>query len=219
MTHLTPSIINAMTNILEFYKVNYLFLDKDGGVCCGRTMKTSGNFEAAEELMNYNRRLILMSEAKTLVTSCPICLKIFKDDYKLPIEVIHHSEYILRLVEENNTSLKKENIKAVYHDPCELGRGIGVYEAPRELLEKALNLVDSGYDKENSLCCGGSLANIILNSQERNIINKDVLNKLLVNSPEMLITSCPLCKKTFHKNTQLPIKDIAEVIDLAINHK
>jgi Fe-S oxidoreductase len=212
MTHLTPSIKKAMIYILDESRTDYVFLDKDGGACCGRPMMLSGNFGGAEKLIEANKESILKSEAEILVTSCPICYKIFRKQYNLPIRVMHHSEFILALVNSGSLSINKSALRAVYHDPCELGRGSKVYEEPRELLNHAVDLVSSPYEMENALCCGGSLGNIMLNYEEKDRINQSVWKEMMTNHPEVLVTACPLCKKTFNKNAPLPVKDIAEIV-------
>ena len=212
MTHLTPAIKKAMIKILDHSKTDYVFIDKDGNACCGRPMMTIGNFEAANKLIEHNKDIILKSEAEILVTSCAICYRIFKDNYNLPVKVMHHSEFILHLVNTGQLSLDKSDLRAVYHDPCELGRGCGIYEEPRELLTHSLQLVGSAYEKENALCCGGSLGNIMLGYEEKNKINQNVWNEMMVNDPDVLVTACPLCKKTFTKNAPVPVRDIAEIV-------
>ncbi len=72
-------------------------------------MMTTGNFEAAAKLIDHNKNMILKSEAEILVTSCAICYRIFKDNYNLPIKVMHHSEFILDLVNKGQLSLDKSN--------------------------------------------------------------------------------------------------------------
>jgi hypothetical protein len=40
---------------------------------------------------------------------------------------------------------------------------------------------------------------------------------LIVNYPEVLVTACQLCKKTFNKNAPVPVKDIAEIVGDSLN--
>ncbi|NJO70438.1 MAG: hypothetical protein HC830_15165 [Bacteroidetes bacterium] len=109
--------------------------------------------------------------------------------------------------------MKKKNVRAVYHDPCELGRGSNVYKEPRKVLGKALNLVPVSQEKENALCCGGSLGNLGITTEQRNKITRDACEILLKDKPDMLVTSCPLCKKTFQKFSNVPVYDIAEIVN------
>ncbi len=212
MTHLTPGIKNAMIKILKNAGVNYFFMDEAGGLCCGRPLKLAGETRSAQKLVDYNRALIKKSRAKILLTSCPICYKIFKEDYDLNIEVLHHSEFLWRLIRQKQLLVNLHTTKIVYHDPCELGRGSGVYEAPRKLIEKVASLVPAGTKPNLSPCCGNSLANLQLQKKQVDLITQDALNSLLINKPDVLATSCPLCKKTFAKFSDTPVKDIAELV-------
>jgi Fe-S oxidoreductase len=125
---------------------------------------------------------------------------------------MHHTEYILKLVEVGILLLEKGNTKVVYHDPCELGRGLGIYEQPRILLDKVSRLLHTANEKEKALCCGGSLASFNLNAAQKNTIRDDALAALMRPNPDKLITSCPLCKKTFSKGTKVIVEDISEMI-------
>ncbi len=220
MTHLTPAILKSMKEIFALAKVKYWFMDEDKTACCGRPLMQVGQYEAAKKLIEHNRERILASGAKKLVVSCPICYKVFNEDYALPgIKVQHHSEYLLELMAENRLPIHKLPMRVVYHDPCELGRGSGIYHQPRLLLDEYTELVPMKNEKEASYCCGGSLANIKIQMNERNQIRDNVLDEYLGYQPDILATACPLCKKTFAKSNKLPVHDIAEVIYMAIQQK
>ena len=157
--------------------------------------------------------MILDSGAKKLLVTCPICYKVFKEDYHLPnIEVVHHSEYILDLVKNGRLKVNPSEIRAVYHDPCELGRGSHIYEQPRELLASTLTLVPMDREREKALCCGGSLANTKISMAERDILSGKAMEEFASYNPDVVVTSCPLCKKTFSKVNSVPVKDLAEVV-------
>jgi Fe-S oxidoreductase len=212
MSHLSPTIGRSMEKILKEAKVNYLFLDKNGSVCCGRPLKLSGQFEAAKKLVEHNRQQIISSGTKTLVTSCPICYKSFKEDYHLNIRVLHHSEYLLELILHRKISLHPTGKRVVFHDPCELGRGSGIYEQPRHLLNHFTDLKPLQHEKENAFCCGGSLGNLSINPDERCAIQKATAEYLKSAAPEVIATSCPMCKKSIAQFSDAPVKDIAELV-------
>ena len=125
MSHLTPGIKESMLKIFETAGENYYFMDKDASICCGRPLMLAGQDKEARELINFNSEVIWKSGARILVTSCPICYKVFKDSYYLDVEVLHHSQYIRRIIEEGSVRMNYSHKKVVYHDPCELGRGSG----------------------------------------------------------------------------------------------
>jgi Fe-S oxidoreductase len=212
MTHLTPGIKNSMQKIFRAAGENYYFMDEEGGACCGRPLMLAGQDREARELINFNSEIIWKSGAHKLVTSCPICYKIFHESYHLGVEVLHHSQYIKRLIEEGALRLNYSHKKVVYHNPCELGRGSGIFDEPLEVLAHVTDLQRTEYDGENSLCCGGSLANLKLDSQKRSKIATDTASELTKCKPDILATACPLCKKTFSNVTNTKVADIAEIV-------
>ncbi len=213
MTNLTPSISTAISKILDKAEISYVHLDKDQTICCGRPLLLSGNLKGARELINKNREAIISSGCTTLLLSCPICYKMFKEEYDLKgIEVVHHSVYINNLVKSKRIVLKKTTDTCVYHDPCELGRGSGIYEQPRELLSSMMLLKDSPLQNNESICCGGSLGSISMPFAKRKIITGGSLDNLLTNDPDLLVTSCPLCLKTFTPLNSKRTADIAQVV-------
>jgi Fe-S oxidoreductase len=216
MTHLTPTIKNSMIKILEASGVKYKFIDEQGGVCCGRPLMLAGQDKEARELINYNSQMIWKSGARLLVTSCPICYKVFKESYYLDVEVLHHTQFIRMLMDEGLVKMNFIRKKVVYHSPCELGRGSGVYEAPKEILNHVARLEKTRYEDENSLCCGGSLANMKISSVDRKKIAIDAVNSLTLSNPDILATACPLCKKTFSAVTGTKVADISELVAEAL---
>lgn len=213
MGHLTPSIIQAMLTIFAKAKADYTFIDEKEGICCGRPLLLSGNQKAVSVLQDKNNALLNQSGATLLVTSCPICYKTFKEDYKLNMPVMHHSEYIRLLLRQGDIQPHNSELKTIFHNPCELGRGSDVYAAPEEVLQAVSHKLTTSYDNQNSLCCGGSLANLHLTASQRTQLSSEALKAYLAYHPDVLVTACPLCKKTFSKTeTSVPIKDIAEVV-------
>ncbi|MCX6326880.1 MAG: (Fe-S)-binding protein [Bacteroidia bacterium] len=219
MTHLSPTIKNSMIKILDASGVNYSFIDEQGGVCCGRPLMLAGQDKEARELVNYNSQMIWKSGAHTLVTSCPICYKVFKESYYLDIEVLHHTQFIKNLIDEGSVKLNFLRKNVVYHSPCDLGRGSGVYNEPREVLKHVSRLEKSKFEDENSLCCGGSLGNMKISYQKKNKIARDAAAELTKGNPDILATACPLCKKTFSSATETRVADISEIVAEALMHQ
>ena len=215
MTHLTPRIIKSVEKVFKSAGVNYIFADRDGGICCGRPLMLAGKTNAAYETISANRRMILESGCRTLVLSCPICYKIFKDEYALDgIEVLHYTQFIKRLVDEGKLKLTAGDERIVYHDPCELGRGCGVYKEPREVLAQAGTLVKATKEGDESICCGGSLGSLTLDTRDRAKITESSVGNLLANNPQTIVTACPLCLKTFSESVPETVKvqDFAETV-------
>jgi len=217
MTHLTPSIIKSTTALLDKAGVSWSMMDPDGGLCCGRPMLLAGRKEQAREMARINREIIKSSGCDILLLSCPICYKIFKENYKLSgIYVVHHSVFFDEMIHSQRIHVRKdESVKLAYHDPCELGRGCGIYDAPRSAISAVGKLVEAGKNREESICCGGSLGSISLNYEKRKDITLNSLRNMTVADPDTIVTACPLCQSTFSKYSDVPVKDISQIIDSA----
>lgn len=213
MTPLTPGVQRSMEQIFNTVNEDVWYADKEGGVCCGRPLMLSGETDAARKMVAYNTDLLRKHEITTLVTSCPICLRVFKESYHLDgIEVLHHSEYIERLIADGRLRLRLSTENYTYHDPCELGRGLGIYDAPRNVISTVGNLREAKHNRANALCCGSSLANTVINDAQQLRIAKRMTEELEATGCNTIVTSCPLCNKTISRATTTKVEDIAEII-------
>lgn len=220
MTLLTPRTMESMKRIFEASGEEVWWADKDGGVCCGRPLKLSGETDSAEKMMAYNTSLFRSHGITTLITSCPICLRVFREDYDLRgIEVIHHTEYIARLIASGRLRVEKCSHEFVYHDPCELGRGCGVYDAPRDVVSAVGKLREAAHNRKNALCCGGSLANTVISDAQQQKIASRVVDEMEDTGADTIVTACPLCKRTLSRAADRRVADISEIVAENINLK
>ncbi len=217
MTLQTPRTLRAMERIFRAAGEAVWWADREGGVCCGRPLKLSGEVDAARKIMDYNTELFRRHGITTLVTSCPICLKVFREDYRLEgIEVLHHSEYILRLLQADRLTLHRGETRFTYHDPCELGRGSGIYDEPRAVIEAVGSLLEPAETRAEALCCGSSVADLAITDGEQLAIARDVAASLDRTGAERIVTACPLCKKAIGRGTTTPVADLSEIVAEAI---
>ena len=192
MTQLTPVIYKSVGTVLDKAGIEYTFMDSDGGICCGRPLILAGRNEQAQEMIRKNTELIRQSGATTLLLSCPICYKVFRENYDLKgIRIVHYTEYFDELMRLGRINIKNSGEKIVYHDPCELGRGCKVYKEPRRVLGAA--------------------------GEDRKDITMHSLDNLLYASPERIVTACPLCLKTFSPYSPKKVSDFAEVVAQNMN--
>ena len=215
MTQLTPSILRATASLLDKAGVSWKMMDPDGGLCCGRPLMMAGRTEQARELIAKNVEIIRASGCDTLLLSCPICYRVFKEDYPLEgIRVVHHSVFFQELIAAGKLPVRHEGgLRLVWHDPCELGRGCGIYEQPRVALAAAGELVEAGKHHAESICCGGSLGSLSLSFEQRRPMTQNALENLTVADPDQIVTGCPLCLATFVREADRPVHDIAEILD------
>ncbi|WP_373518387.1 (Fe-S)-binding protein, partial [Pricia sp.] len=139
-------------------------------------------------------------------------------------EVVHHTQFLRQLLEEGKISLEGGKFKGkriTYHDPCYLGRGNQVYEAPRELIRKLdAELVEMKSCKQRGLCCGAGGAQMFKEPEKG---DKDVniarTEQALEVQPEIIAAACPFCNtmmtdgvKNKEKEASIAVMDIAELI-------
>jgi len=215
MTQLTPSIRRATASLLDKARLHWQLMDPDGGLCCGRPLMMAGRTEQARELIAKNVEIIRASGCDTLLLSCPICYKVFKEEYPLEgIRVVHHSVFFQELIAAGKLPVTREDgLRLVWHDPCELGRGCGIYEQPRQALATVGDVVEAGKHHAESICCGGSLGSLTLSFEQRQPMTQNALDNLTVANPDQIVTGCPLCLTTFVRLSDRPVRDLAEVLD------
>ena len=214
MSQLTPSIGRSVESVLRKARIDFEWMDRDGGLCCGRPMLTAGRPDEAAEIVRKNTEVILGSGADTLIVSCPICYRMFTENYTLPgVRVVHYSRYFKGLVMIGRLKLQKSDICYVYHDPCELGRGCGIYDEPRQLLGQAAGIAEATHSREESVCCGGSLGSLSLDFAHREKITRAALQNLYESNADAIATACPLCQSTLSRYSDRPVRDLAQIID------
>lgn len=219
MTLLTPKTLHSMQRIFDAAHVDVWWADRSGGVCCGRPLMLSGEIDAAQKMVDRNRELFLEAGITTLVTSCPICLRVFRESYHLEgIEVLHHSEYILRLIQQGRLQLRHTTDSFTYHDPCELGRGSGIYDEPRAVIEAVGTLLEAEHNRRNAFCCGSSVANTAISDSQQQTIASKVGAELEATGASTIVTACPLCKKAIMRGSTTPVADLSEIVAESILH-
>lgn len=218
MTQLTPVIYKSVDAVLKQAGVDYTFMDRDGGICCGRPLILAGRDAQAKDLIERNTELIRQSGATVLLLSCPICYKVFRENYDLKgIRIVHYTEYFDELIKAGKITMQNSGERIVYHDPCELGRGCNVYKEPRRVLSAAGELVEAEKHHDESICCGGSLGSLTLSCEDRRDITLKALDNLMYASPDRIVTACPLCMKTFSSYSPKKVTDFAEMVAMNMN--
>ncbi len=213
MTALTPAVRRATESLLKAAGIDYQLMDPEGGLCCGRPLMMAGRRDAAQELIRKNVEIIRASGCDTLLLTCPICYRVFRESYPLEgIRVVHHTVYFEELIRENHLPVEYRSGSYVFHDPCELGRGCGIYEEPRAALRRVGFLHEAEKHHAESVCCGGSLGSLSLGFGKREAITRKSLENLTVHDPETIVTACPLCRSTFSRYADRPVEDLAEVL-------
>ena len=170
--------------------------------CCGHDLLWTGDVEGFRKLAEHNAAIIKNAGAKKIVFSCPECYRTFKEDYpkyvKIDCELQHISELLSDRIENDGLILREVKKKKVtYHDPCRLGRHLGVYDPPRKVIEAipGIELVEMDRNGEESLCCGTSAFTNCDSCSKQ--IRVERLLEAKSTGAEALITSCLKCQIHF----------------------
>lgn len=219
-------VVRAFAKILAHLNVSYAVLGKEE-TCTGDPARRAGNemlyqMQALQVIETFK-----MYEVKKIITICPHCFNIFKNEYPDlggSYEVINYLQFINRNIEEgklkiDTTSLK--NIRITYHDPCYLGRANDIYDEPRAILNKLTgSVVEMHRNKSFALCCGAGGAQMFKEAEKG---DKEIFiertEDALKTDPKVIATACPFCMTMLtdglkYKNREEEIKnlDIAELV-------
>ena len=169
--------------------------------CCGHDMLWTGDVDTFEKLAQRNAAMIKEAGVEKIIFSCPECYRTFKEDYpnyvEIDCELQHISEFLSEAIEKDGLRFKEIKKKVTYHDPCRLGRHLGVYEPPREVIQAipGIELVEMEQSREESLCCGTSAFTNCDSYSKR--IRVERLLEAKATGADTLITTCPKCQIHF----------------------
>src|SRR6476619_3095053 len=194
-------ITKAFATILERVGIKYAILGKEEA-CTGDPARRAGN-EFLFQMMAYQNIQILNNYGiKKIVTACPHCFNILKNEYPAlggNYEVIHHSVFLQQLIDEGKVKLKDggtfKGKKITYHDSCYLGRANNIYEAPREVLQALdADLVEMKRCRTTGLCCGAGGAQMFKEPEKGKIdINVARSEEALATGASTIAVACPFC--------------------------
>jgi len=194
--------------------------------CNGDAARRLGNEYLAQNLMQENIDLLNNYGVKEIVTACPHCYNSIKNDFPNfggEFKILHHSEFIDKLIEGNKISLKngRNSYKITYHDSCYLGRYNSIYDQPRSQLKaiEGIELVEMDRSFSDGFCCGAGGGRMFLEETEGTRINEDRTKEAINTGADTIASACPFCMtmlddgiKTLEKNNEIEVKDIAEIV-------
>ncbi|HDQ72568.1 MAG TPA: (Fe-S)-binding protein [Chloroflexi bacterium] len=230
MFPMSYGIPQSFATLLSRSGVNFTTMGGDEQ-CCGFPLMMAGQLKQAETLMRHNVEQMREMGVPRVVTTCPSCYHMWHHTYpdvlgeSLGFEVVHAVELLRDLIAEEKLELQEPRRTGVvtYHDPCDLGRKGGIYDAPREILRRVpgFTFVEMQQSREHALCCGGGGD---LETFDPDLV-EEVAAKRIAQAAEIdatvLVSACPQCVRTLSKaaranRVRVRVMDITQFLGMAL---
>ncbi|MBR0271976.1 MAG: (Fe-S)-binding protein [Methanobrevibacter sp.] len=199
------AIQDATEKLLRLAGIDYHILNDEK--CCGSVLLRTGFIRQAQEQIQKNTEIL---KDELILTSCAGCYKTLKDDYE-GLDVIHISQFLKQLIDDDKLSFTKKDLKVTYHDSCHLGRHSNIFDEPRDVISAVADLVEMENIRENSICCGAGGGVKSAYPEIASQMAESRVNQAKETGAELLLTPCPFCKLNL-KNDDLEVMDLTEFL-------
>lgn len=217
-------IPQSLTQILQRVGLDFTTLGGEEW-CCGFPLMIAGMGSEARVLARHNVDAVRAMGAKTLITTCPSCFHTWRDEYPhllgeaLGFEVRHATQLLADLVGAGELKMGAYDRALTYHDPCDLGRNSGVYEAPRQVLRAipGVRFSEMKDHHELALCCGGGGDVEMGDAELTAAVGRKRLAQAQETGAEVIVSACQQCKRTLaaaarREKARVRVLDITEVV-------
>ncbi len=214
---MAQAIPMALVEIFNTAGVDFTLLGEEEW-CCGFPLLGAGLRDQAQELIDHNVKAVREKGARKVVFSCPSCYQMWHEHYSGEFELYHVTQFINELINSGQLSFKDHSLKVTYHDPCDLGRGSGEYQAPRQILHAipGVELVELIHNRENCLCCGGGGNLEMIDAELSGDIARAKIEEALQTGASAIVTACQQCVRTmtaYVRKNKVPI-DVMDITQL-----
>ncbi|RNB81189.1 (Fe-S)-binding protein [Brevibacillus fluminis] len=221
------SIARAFAEIMQKAKIDFAILGTEER-CTGDIARRLGDEALFQELAQHNISVLKEKNVTSIVTTCPHCFNMFKNEYLLlggSFDVSHYTTYIYNLIRDGRLKIPEKQKREIitYHDPCYLGRQNGIFDAPRDILEMlGYTVEEMERNRKQSFCCGAGGGMMFESVQRGEKINLLRAEEALQTNASTVTTACPFCLVMMeeaigtlsHSTTNKVVsRDIAEVIN------
>jgi heterodisulfide reductase subunit D len=211
---MAQSIPQSLATILERAGEDFAILGGEEW-CCGFPLIAAGLPGEADHMISHNLEKVKDLGAKKVVFSCPTCYRMWSERYQSDLELFHSTQLLQTLVREGTVRLGKVDEKVTYHDPCDLGRNAGEFDAPREILKAipGLQLVEMENNRARSVCCGGGGNLEMADADLSAAVARRKLDDILNTGAKTVVSACQQCVRTMKSQARREKRDI-EVLDV-----
>jgi len=223
-------VTRSFVRILDSIGINFAVLGTEES-CTGDPAKRAGNEFLFQMQALSNIKTLNGYEVKKIVTACPHCFNTLLNEYPDlggNYEVMHHTSFLQQLMLEGRLAVLDDNKfkgKVItYHDSCYLGRGNGIYEAPRSLIDSLkVDLREMKRNRSRGMCCGAGGAQMFKEEEAgKKRVNFERTDQALDTGAEVIASACPFCMtmltdgvKERNKESSVKVYDVAEIISKA----
>jgi len=207
-----PKELSATLSVLERLNIHPKIGEES---CCGYIAEATGFSQEFERVKNRCMESFKQHNDDLTLTLCPTCTITLKEKYGLPVQ--HAIIRVHQKLKEPDIAkkLKPLNLRATYHDPCHLGRMLGIFEEPREILHRlGVEIVEMEHNRCFSTCCGGGGGLRAVDEGLSIEIAKNRVRDALTVGAEMIVTTCPTCESTLLRASGRLINEIDIFIDV-----
>lgn len=199
--------------------------------CNGDPARRLGNEFLYATMAQSNAETFNELGVRRVITACPHCFNTFKNEYPDfggRYEVTHHADFLQFLVAKGALKPKEMNGQTItFHDSCYIGRGNGIYDSPREVLESipGVNLVEMPRNRERGLCCGAGGGNM-WQEEAGTRVNHLRAAEAANTGASIVATACPFCIQMFddgipaiqpdEEKRTIKAYDIAELLEVSV---
>ncbi|MFH2012895.1 MAG: (Fe-S)-binding protein [Pseudomonadota bacterium] len=219
----------SLSRVLKAAGVDFGVLG-DAETCCGDPARRSGYEFQFQILVEDNIEVFKSYGIKEIITSCPHCFNVIKNEYPLyggDFKVVHYTELLADLIKQGRLKLTNElNSLLTFHDPCYLSRYNEVYQEPRQILQgiPKAKLNEMERSKNTTFCCGGGGGHMWIEEQHGTTkINQVRIEEVIETGAETVVTSCPYCLQMLEEGIEqkgvkdsLKAKDLVELVEAAM---
>ncbi len=218
-------VLRSFVNVLKKASVKFAILGTEEQ-CTGDSARRIGNEYLFQTLAKANIETLNRYKVQRIVTACPHCFNTIKNEYKDfggNYEVLHHSQFIAKLINEGKIKPSKGTEQTItFHDSCYMGRWNNVYEQPRAILNAlpSAKVVEMSANHDQSMCCGAGGGRMWMEETIGKRINVTRTEQALATNAGVVAASCPFCMtmisdgvKAKEMQDKVKIMDIAELVD------